>query len=56
MTNFTPVMNVTLPVRTETKEIYTEPRAETIALIRYFARYYKTDCDKRQKVFKKLIN
>jgi hypothetical protein len=56
MTNFIPVMNISLPIKTETKEIYTEPRAETIALICQFARYYNVDYGKQQKVFKRFIN
>lgn len=56
MTNFIPVMNVSLPTRVETEEIYTEPRVETIALIRHFARYYNVDYGKQQKFFKRLIN
>ena len=56
MTDFIPVMNVPTPRRVVTKEIYTEPRAETIVLIRQFARYYNTDYGKQQKVFKRLIN
>jgi hypothetical protein len=56
MTNFTPVMNVSLATEAGTKGFYTEPRAETIALIRYFARYYNVDYGKQQKVFKRFIN
>jgi hypothetical protein len=56
MTDFIPVMNVSLPTKVETKEVYAEPRTETIALIRQFARYYNADYGKQQKVFKRFIN
>jgi hypothetical protein len=56
MTDFTPVMNVSLPMKIETKEVYTEPRAETIALIRHFARFYSADYGKQQKIFKRFVN
>jgi len=56
MANFIPVMNVSIPLKVETEEIYTEPRVETIALIRHFARYYTVDYGKHQRIFKRLIN
>jgi hypothetical protein len=49
-------MHVPTPQRVATKEIYTEPRAETIALIRQYARYYSANYGKQQKSFKRLIN
>jgi hypothetical protein len=56
MTDFIPVMNVPTQKKVVKKETFTEPRAETIALIRQFARYYNVDYGKQQKVFKRLIN
>jgi hypothetical protein len=56
MTNFTPVAtNISSPTRNKIKEL-TSPRAETIALIRQFARMYGMDYESKQKIYKTLVN
>jgi hypothetical protein len=56
MTNFTPVVtNISSPTRKGFQEI-TSPRAETIALIRQFARMYGMNYESKRKIYKTLVN
>ena len=53
MLNFTPVVSIT---GNQMKKMSSGPREETLMILRYFARVYEYEPDRKRKIRKEFVN